>query len=237
MSEKKRMPAYLRIRHDIREGIESGAYPAGTAIPSEYELAELYGVSRLMVRKAIDALADEGLVRRVQGKGAFSTGPISIRREESPQGFREQTRSLLHVPSVRILETRLRPAGPYYARLFSIGEDDDLYCVRRLNSMDDVPLSLEKTFIPCNLFPGITDVDVSVFSLYETYALLGHAVARSRELIDLIELSANDARLLGVKVGSPAMLLDCISYDADGLPVEHAVSYTRGDLGNYYLRY
>ncbi len=237
MSDVKTMPVYLKVRRDIREGIESGTYPAGTTIPSENELAKRYGITRLMVRKAVDALVEEGLVRRAQGKGAFSTGSLSEQRGLPPKGFREQAKSHLHVPTVRILETRLRQAGPFYSRFFSIEEDDDLYCVRRLNSMDGEPLSIEKTFIPCDMFPGITEIDISVFSLYETYALLGHEVARVRETIDLIELSANDARLLGVEVGSPAMVLDCVSYDADDLPVEHAISYTRGDKGNYYLRY
>lgn len=231
------LPIYLKVRNDVRARITSGTYPAGTAIPSENELAVFYGTTRLTVRNAIDALVDEGLIRRVQGKGAFSAGDLAIQRSKIPQGFREQTERNLHVPGVRILETRLRAAGPRYASLFSIGEDDDLYVVRRLNSVDGEPYSIETTCIPCAPFPGITEVDISVFSLYETYAFLGHKVSRVYELIDLAELSPNEARLLHVKAGSPAMVLDCVSYDADGAPIEHAVSLTRGDLGSYRVRY
>jgi len=231
------LPIYLKVRNDVRTRISSGAYPAGTAIPSENDLAELYGTTRLTVRNAIDALVDEGLIRRVQGKGAFSAGSLAIQRGEIPQGFREQTEHDLHVPGVRILETRLRAAGPRYASLFSMGEDDDLYMVRRLNSVDGEPYSVETTYIPRALFPGITEVDISVFSLYETYAFLGHKVTRVHELIDLAELSANEAHLLHVKACGPAMVLDCMSYDANGTPVEHAVSLTRGDLGSYSVRY
>ena len=64
-------PIYLQLREVVRAKIEDGEYPPGTAIPSENVLAETYGINRLTVRNAIDALVKEGLLKRVQGKGVY----------------------------------------------------------------------------------------------------------------------------------------------------------------------
>ena len=67
-------PIYLQLREVVRNKIEEGEYPPGTAIPSENELSEMYGVNRLTVRNAMDALVNEGLLKRIQGKGVFVVG-------------------------------------------------------------------------------------------------------------------------------------------------------------------
>ena len=66
-----KMPIYLQLRELIRNKIEEGEYMPGTAIPSENKLAETFGLNRLTIRNAVDALVNEGLLRRVQGKGVF----------------------------------------------------------------------------------------------------------------------------------------------------------------------
>ena len=69
-----RTPIYLQLREIIRNRIEEGEYLPGTAIPSENKLAETYGINRLTVRNAVDTLVNEGILRRVQGKGVFVVG-------------------------------------------------------------------------------------------------------------------------------------------------------------------
>ena len=84
-----RDPLFIQIREVIRSKIESGEYPPGTTIPSELDLAEMYGVSRLTIRTAIDALVYEGLLRRIQGKGAYVTEPKLNYSPEVFGGFRQ----------------------------------------------------------------------------------------------------------------------------------------------------
>ena len=73
-----RTPIYLQLREIIRNRIEEGEYLPGTAIPSENKLAETYGINRLTVRNAVDALVNEGILRRVQGKGVFVVIDIAL---------------------------------------------------------------------------------------------------------------------------------------------------------------
>jgi GntR family transcriptional regulator len=71
------VPIYQQIADELRQGIASGRYLPGRALPSETELAASLGVARLTVRKAVRVLADEGLVTVVKGRGAFVTSLVA----------------------------------------------------------------------------------------------------------------------------------------------------------------
>ena len=90
--DSERSPLYLAIRHAIEERIADGTYAPGSAIPSEHELAAAFSTTRLTVRNAIDGLVERGLIRRVQGKGAFvAQGAAEAGRRAS--GFRSGVRA------------------------------------------------------------------------------------------------------------------------------------------------
>lgn len=110
-------PVYMRIRRCIEERIERGAYPTGSMIPSEKDLAEEFGTTRLTIRSAVDELVRRGQIRRVRGKGAFVAQKVPAFFERTV-GFRESVRASGGEPSVRILARSKRYAGPYYADLF-----------------------------------------------------------------------------------------------------------------------
>lgn len=229
-------PLYLYIRKSIRERISRGVYTPGSLIPSENELAEEFATTRLTVRNALDELVEQGLIRRVKGKGMFVMAPWSQHHSHS-RGFREQAAAKQAQASVRMLKSSCRLAGPYYARILDIAEDDLLYSIRRLNILDQEPVSIERTFIPLKLFEGIENIDISVFSLYETYRLYGHQIETALEKIDIVALSTRDAGLLQVDPGTLTFEIECISYDGEGRAIEYASSYNRCDSGIYTYSY
>ena len=212
-------PVYMRIRRCIEERIERGAYPTGSMIPSEKDLAEEFGTTRLTIRSAVDELVRRGQIRRVRGKGAFVAQKVPAFFERTV-GFRESVRASGGEPSVRILARSKRYAGPYYADLFGIAEDDLLYSVRRLNCINGSPVSIETALIPCLLFPTIEDKPVM-----------------AQEKLDIEALGARDAGLLGLEQGDLVLLLECVSYDASGQAIEYVKSFNRGDTGGYTYTY
>ncbi len=229
-------PMYKRIRSTILERIADGTYPTGSMLPSENELAEEFGTTRLTVRGATDGLAAEGKIRRVQGKGAFVSCDWTKKRS-AMGGFRKSVLAAGGHPEVRILAKGKRYAGPLFARIFGIAEDDLLYSVRRLNSADGIPASIEVTFIPLLLFPDIEEVDISVFSLYEAYEMFGRKPVKAQEKLDIESVGARDAGLLGIDPGDLVLLLECVSYDESGQAIEYAKSFNRGDAGGYTYVY
>lgn len=155
VTDEADLPLYLDIRRDLHMRLAMGEYTTGAAIPSEAKLAEQYGTTKVTVRNALDGLEEEGLIVRVQGKGTFATHGLEGSVTHNPRGFRDSHRHYQRTPSVRVLEATVREAGEFYARFFGVAPDSDLFYVRRLNCIDGVPFTIERTLIPCELFPGI----------------------------------------------------------------------------------
>ena len=222
-------PIYLQIREIVRTKIEEGEYAPGTAIPSENELAERYGVHRQTVRSAIDTLAHEGLL--------YVLGRKMERNLDELQGF-TQTMLEKHVePSFRILTKSLRRAGEKYALLFGIDPDDEIYYIKRLCKADNEPVSLEEIFIPYYVVPKLIGIDLSIFSVYEVYEMYGIKLERARQTLDLVHLEQNDVRMLEIDPELPVMLFQCVTYDDRGRVIEFNRNYARGDKCNFSVHF
>lgn len=233
----KNMPIYLQIRQEIERRIMQGAYAPGTMLPSENELAAEFGTTRLTVRNAVNDLVVRGVIRRLQGKGAFVAMLPDADDTPTSGSFRKMARERGMTAEVRVLMRGRRLAGDYYAWVLGIEPDDVLYSLRRLNSFDGEPVSIENTVIPLKLFDGIEAVDIQAFSLYETYGLLGHEAVCAQEKLGVIELTARDAGLLHVDAGTPALVVECVSYDAQGQAIEYARSLSPARHAEYRYRY
>ena len=173
----------------------------------------------------------------------FGAGRFAVFGEKVPL-WRRKYLLFLNARSVSVNRSVLRTASrpSVFSRvpsadLFGIAEDDLLYSVRRLNCINGSPVSIETALIPCLLFPTIEDIDVSVFSLYETYEMLGRKPVMAQEKLDIEALGARDAGLLGLEQGDLVLLLECVSYDASGQAIEYVKSFNRGDAGGYTYTY
>ena len=240
MNEKKvnyHSPLYLQLREVIRRKIESGEYPPGTPIPSEYSLAKTYGIHRLSVRAAISALIYEGLLKSVQGKGVYVTSGKDERDLETIGGFKQTMEQLGHKSSTKILIKATREAGPYYASLLKIAPHDSVYYIKRVLCSDGEPYSLEELYIPTTVLENLPQMDLNVFSMYQIYEFYGILISRVWERLELEELDPMEARLLDIDRSFAVMKFQGLSYDQNGRIVEYARTYTRGDKCNFSVHY
>jgi GntR family transcriptional regulator len=232
-----RSPIYLQLREIVRNKIETGEYLPGMAIPSENESAETYGINRLTVRNALDALVHEGLLKRVHGKGVFVQGQRLERNLETLEGFSQTIREKNAVPSRTILTKKRRPAGEQYGALFKIESQEELYYIKRVCNVNDEPSSLEEIFIPKYVTPNLENIDLSVFPLYEVYNFYGIKPKQAIQTLDLTTLEQSDARILGVNHDQVLMLFTCISSDKSGRIIEYARTYTRADKCTFKVHF
>lgn len=233
----RQAPLYMQLREVIRCKIEAGEYAPCTALPSENELADEFATNRQTVRNAIDALVNEGMLRRVAGKGVYVLGKKMERDLEVLQGFTQTMLERNVTPSIKVVKKALRKAGEKYGLMFGIKPEDDIFYIKRLCYGDSEPVSLEEIYVPKNLVPKISGIDLSVFSLYEVYELYGINLERARQTLDLVHMEQNDARMLGINAELPVMLFECTSYDDKGRIIEFSRSYTRGDKCRFSVRF
>lgn len=229
-------PIYLQLREVVRSKIEDGEYAPGTAIPSENVLASTYGINRLTVRSAIDALVNEGLLKRVHGKGVYVVA--QIQRDLEVLGGFSQTMNEKDVETrKKILLKGQRRAGEKYAAVFNIGKDDLLYYIKRLDYADEEPIAIQEIYIPYNLVPKMEGIDLSVFSMFEIYRFYGINPVRAWQTLDLVQLPQSDARLININKEQTVFMFACTTYDEHNRVIEYSKSYTRGDKCNFTVHF
>ena len=230
-------PIYIQLRELLRTKIEDGEYPIGSVIPSDTVLAEQYKVNRLTVRSAINALINEGLLKRVKGKGVY----VLYGKIEQDLGLLAGFTSTMNInrrkPSIKILEFKTRKAGLKYSDLFKIDPEDEIYYIRRLCSADDEPISLEEIYIPCSAAKRLTGISLSIFSLREAFNLMGIRLESAYETLEIVEIDAQEARLLNTENQRNVFLVRYSSQDDNGSTVEYGKCYIRGDKFMFSVNY
>lgn len=230
-------PLYIQLREVIRNKIEDGEYPVGTAIPSESQLADTYDLNPLSVRSALAALKYEGLLRSVQGKGVFVNGPKTERDLESLGGYRQTMDERSINAHTRVLIKALRPAGPYYARLLDLAEDDHVWFTRRIDYIDKEPVALEEIYIPEKLLPSYGDVDIELFSIYDIFIWNGLRPTDADQTLRVVFLEQSRARLINLTADQAVMELSNLTRDVQGRKIEFARNYVRPDKTDFFAHY
>lgn len=234
---ERKSPIHVQIREIIRSKIEDGEYKPGEEIPPETQLAKFYGLNRLTVRNAITALVNEGLLKRVQGKGLFVAGRLTERNLGKLGGFTQTTRAKNVIPGRKLLYRTRRPAGIKYSRILSVPPESELFYIRRLFLANNEPVSIEDTYIPCDVCPDLGKVDLGVFSLYEIFGYHGIVLKEARQTMSLTTLSPKENHLLKLMADTPVLLFEYISYNTSGRAMEFNRSYTRSDKNRLVVHF
>jgi GntR family transcriptional regulator len=231
---EQKIPMHAQLRELIREKIEDGEYAYGQPIPSERELAATYGLNRMTVRNAIDALVGEGILKKVQGKGTFVTAQHKIDSNlYKLQGFGKMLKTKGIEPSTKLLHAAKRKAGHKYGAIFNLDEEAELFRIVRLRLGDNEPITLEDTLVPFGFIKDIDQYDFGVHSLYDLFAANQIRLDRAHETLTLVKLRNPEAKLLKVAPGSTVFLHECKTYDENERVVEFTKSYTNGQKSNF----
>lgn len=222
----RRHPKYERLRVRLRAEIDRKE--PHTALPTEREMSERYGVSRSTVRQALDSLAAAGVVYRVQGAGTFVATP-TISKSRVMTSFSEDMRARGLVPGSRLLAADEAPAGRLVAEDLRIDPDRPVVRLIRVRVADERPMCLETVHLPADRVPGLLDHDLdgSLYQILEQeYGL--HLVL-AEQVLTSVALDERSALLLGVSAGSPAIQVRRVTMDERDRPVEATTSLYRAD--------
>jgi GntR family transcriptional regulator len=214
---------HVQVREYVRDLLDGAE--AGTPAPSERELVHRFGVARMTVRQALDALVTEGMLERVPGRGTFvaqrRTQPVAVLTS-----FTEDMRRRGLRPTSQTLLARVEQAGPGVARALEINEGDRIVHWQRVRSGDALPVCIENAYLNAELVPGI--LDRLPESLYDELTRRGLEPTWGEDSVEAAVASAPEARLLDVPAGSPVLRIARRTC-ADKQPVEVSRSIYRAD--------
>jgi GntR family transcriptional regulator len=232
--ESPRIPKYYTVKRQLLE-LTATMMP-GSPVPPERELAHRYATSRTTVRQALAELVIEGRLLRMQGKGTFVAKP-KVAQVLELASYTEGMRAHGLHPKTRILEIGYVTADEKLADLLGIRPGGRALRIHRLRLADGEPMSIDMSHLPAPRFPGLSKQLERHSSLYETLAeAYGVEPAEGEETIETVLAGPNDARLLGVDVGLPLLLLSRHAFDKEGNPLEWAQSWYRGDRYKFVTR-
>jgi GntR family transcriptional regulator len=224
------VPLYIQIKDYIRQNVQNGLYQVHDKIPSERQLAEQFGVNRLTVSKALNELAQEGLVYSRVGKGTYVAPGKFEQTLHSLTGFTQDMIDRGKQATSRVLQATITGADDDQARLLSILPGAEVVDLHRIRMADGQPIALERSCIIYALCPGILDRhDFSRESLYrvlrEDYQLhMTHAY----QTIEAQIAGEDEIRLLGAHPCTPILSITRVTY-ADTQPFEVVRSSYHGD--------
>ncbi|ASY59458.1 Transcriptional regulator PhnF (plasmid) [Sinorhizobium sp. CCBAU 05631] len=215
---------WRQIADRIRLAISNGDYDTTGMVPPETALAHDFGVNRHTVRSALAALADEGLVRAVQGRGTLIerkervTYPIS-RRTRFSQGLGRQVREI----GTRLLAHGQVPASGEIATALGLAPSALLVELHTVSSGDGRPLSTSLSYFPADRFPRMAEEYARLGSVTKAFAAQGvYDYVRASTEIVARHAEAEELTLLQLSPGAIVLEAQSVNADLEGRPVEYS---------------
>jgi GntR family transcriptional regulator len=225
-------PRYLQLRNRLSEGIELGILSPAAPLPPEREIAIITDLSRVTVRKAIQALADDGLIVQKQGSGSF-VAPNAPKIEQSLSRLTSFTEDMSRrgmETKSKWLERGIYMASPEEILALSLSPDASVSRIVRLRTGGGKPMAIEHASLPTDILPNPLLVETSLYEVLEKANL---RPVRALQKISAVNLDEANAKLLEVPVGSAGLRIERMSYLADGRIAEFTQSLYRGDAYNF----
>ena len=234
------MPLYLQIKNQIRQEIEAGRYASGDKLPSEREMCETYGVSRIPVRKALEQLETEGLIQSFQGKGSFVRTPLmqnnlvhisTFSQNLAQQGYEGHTELIsfeTHNPNSGY-DMMLDAAQCGTSRMtllgYANGEPVVFY-----DSVLRKPMALR--------FYEAAKVSAAAGEAFSTFDLYGKnliSIGKMEQRVIAVNADARISGYLQIPEGTAVLVLETVIRNSNLEPVEYKRGYYRTDKYSFTL--
>ena len=222
-------PMYVQIEEYLKRRILQGEFAIGTAIPSERELTDMLGVSRMTVRQSITNLVNEGLLYRERGRGTYVSSPKVEQALSGLTSFTEDMIARGMTPSNKLISfERVLPTVDI-AQGLQLNEDDEVFVVERIRYADDKPMAIERTYIPVKLVPEL-DRDALSGSFYVFIEKNSELkISRASQHMEAVLVKKEDAELLQIEMPAAILIIERKSYLTNGQPFEIVRSTYRAD--------
>ncbi|HJZ47512.1 MAG TPA: GntR family transcriptional regulator [Roseiflexaceae bacterium] len=229
-----KLPLYAQLKEEIIAAIARGELAAGDQIPSQRVLCERHGMSHMTVRRAISELLSEGVLYAIPGKGLYVTEP---KQDAEPLliGFSEDMARRGMAASSQVLAAEIVGASTVLASALGVTVGTPLVHLRRLRLADGEPMAIQSSYLPHALCPGLLAHDLGGGSLFALLRSEYHLhLADGTTVVEAALADAEQARLLGLRLPAPVLIIEQLTYLDSGRAIEFVRSAYRAD--RYRLR-
>ncbi len=227
-------PLYFKIEMDLRKKIMAREYVPGQLLPSERDLMQIYNVSRLTVREAINRLVAQGMVKKKQGKGTFVSESTTDHMVGSLNSSSEVFLLKNYVVKTKVIESKVTLPSSEICTKLQIKDSEKIFYLERVRYANHKPVAHIKCYLPYEPIENIENIDFSVAALYRTledyYRL---ELYEAYEVIEAASVDGQSAALLELAPGAPVLLNERTAYLKDGRIIEYEQVLYRSDIFKY----
>lgn len=233
----ERQPLWLQVKNSVLAMIREEALPHDARLPSESQLCERFGVSRIVVREAMAQLVAARVVYRLQGKGAF------VAHQEQAQSFVGASRGFSgelldqnHAVTRRIIHQSVGLPSARARALLQLGDEDRVACLDRVLLVDGTPRIVVQTMLPAALVPGLDRMPMEGRSLHATLQRqYGITLVKAQRWLDAVVANLKMADMLEVAPGAPLLQIESCAATPGDRPTEYYLAYYRTDQARLTL--
>lgn len=227
-------PAYFQLARILHGEIMSGELRAGDRVPSENELSDRYGLSRMTARKAIGVLTDEGFVRPEKGKGTFVSTPRVDGGMFLIPDFHEEMHEQGVESEVRLLGVKVVRAGQVPADRLGIRKGERVIYLERILEGGGEPLVFDRKYLLLDRSQPLLEAELGHGSTVDLFADVPEmAPVRADLSLSATTLIAREARLLDSRKGAAAFCMEQLIYAVNDRRVIWGWMIYRGDRFNF----
>lgn len=236
MDQAVKSPRYITVYATIRDWIYQGTYKPGSQLPTEGELCQLFGVSRITTRKAVDMLVDEALVVRQPGRGTFvvedlADAPITGDMEQLLRKVERLGKN------TRILRPEIQQvvADEETRRDLGLKEGVTVQRASHVRLLNREPIGYVVTYIPADLEVRFDLNELNESPMLTLLERKGVDVASCDQVIGATLADARLAALLNTSIGAALVHVRLVVFDSRRRPVERLVAWYRADHYHHHV--
>ncbi len=228
-------PLHAQIRRELESRIRDGQWPPGTRVPTEAELGEQFGVSRITVQRALRDMADVGLVVRYRRRGTF------VAQTAGEHNLLRSAGLLLEGPELpgdhRVIDARVLPAAKAALRLPGLADDEAVVQVERhkLSADGGSVAAAELAVLPFRHAPDLLEQDLVHATTHPYLRRRGVVLERSRLYVEPHALDAAHAELFGLPEGTAVFRWLRVTWTVREQVVEHLQAILPAADSRFYV--
>jgi GntR family transcriptional regulator len=225
LSRDSSVPLYQQLKQRLIKEIESGAMMPHMRLPSERELVQSLGVSRITIRQALSELVQQGLLYTTPSKGFYVAERKPSYQLNALMSFTSLALERGQHPSSRVLESGIKPATAALAQQLLVSPGTDLVSLVRVRMLDGVPVMLVRSWLPHSSCPGLLDFDLASGSLFKILTVhYHHNLARAYITISGRLATSQEHKLLDMGDCTVVVTMEAITFTGEEFPIEYSTT-------------
>lgn len=232
------IPLYFQFKNILIEMMKDDVLQPGDMIPTEFELCDIYGISRTTIRQALTELVNEGKFYRVKGRGTFvAQTKIEHDLTRKVESFNNEMIRYGYTPSTKVLEFKVVSATPEVSAALNLSPNTDVIYLKRLRFGNDEPILISQTYLPYSFCKHILDNNMNEESLYSILSSnINTKVYKILKNMEAVVPTKEDCELLNINKTTAISLFHVTGYNKFETPVEYSVIRYRGDKNTFSIK-